>query len=233
MIAPSSLERAAWIVLIGGLGSAIGVETDWGQRLTASTAPAVETVSDYQEPVLVAPFQLPSPDQYLETSLRPLFISARRPAPSLAAAEPPKPAMKKDQFTLTGTTIVPEGKFAFLLEKAINKVHVVTEGKEVNGLKVAEILPERVTLTQYDESEVVTLKPAKSSGVPVAPAMPSGAAPMAARPPLPGQLPPPPQPQSVMATPASPPTPGGQRPRPDYNSRRPPGAGESGTRFGP
>jgi hypothetical protein len=230
MITPSSLERGAWLIALGGLSATIGLETDWGQRLTASAPPATEVVSDYQEPVLVAPFQLPSPDQYLETSLRPLFISARRPAPSLAVAEPPKPAMKKDQFTLTGTTIVPEGKFAFLLEKAINKVHVLTEGKEIYGLRVAEVLAERVTLTQYDESEVLILKSAKSSSAPAAP-MPAGAAPIAPRPPLPAAFPVPPQP--VTATPANPPTPGGQQPRPDYNSRRPPGGGQSGTRFGP
>jgi hypothetical protein len=227
MITPSSLERAAWLITLGSLGVTIGLETDWGQRFTASLPPATEIGSDYQEPVLVAPFQLPPPDQYLETSLRPIFISARRPAPSIAIAEPPKPAMRKDQFTLTGTTIVAEGKFAFLLEKATSKVHVLTEGKEILGLKVAQVLPDRVTLTQYDESEVLILKPAKSSGVPTAP-LPAGSAPHSPRPPLPA---PPPQPGAV--TPANPPSPGGQRLRPDYNSRKPPDAGQSGTRFGP
>ena len=88
--------------------------------------------------------------------------------------------MKKDQFILRGTTVVAEGKFAFLLEKAGNRSHVVAEGKEINGIMVKEVTTERVVLGQYDETEVLVLKSIKPP--PRAPAPPAVAPGVAAPP---------------------------------------------------
>ena len=246
MITPSSAERGAWLLLIGVLGLAIGIETDWGRQVNLPTMLAAKTAPQFEDPVLVPPFQLLAPDQYLEMSLRPLFIAARRPAPTMAAVEPPKPMMKRDQFTLTGIAIVPEGKFAFLMEKSINKVHVVTEGKEVSGIKVAEVHPNHVVLTQYDESEVVVLKTAKGPSQSLVAQPPPGPDPMVAPPQTRPALPPPVLqqapaglPPSAVAVPApssSPPTPSmgtGKPPQAGSKGLGLPGAGNSGTRFGP
>ena len=85
--------------------------------------------------------------------------------------------MQKGQFILTGTVVVAEGKFAFLIEKAGNKSRVVAEGKQINGIMVKEVTKERVVLTQGDDMEVLDLKfnppPPGAPGV-VVPAPPGG-----------------------------------------------------------
>jgi hypothetical protein len=161
LLTPLRIEAGFWLALCGGLAAGIGVETDWGQRWQWPMAAAALAPPDFAKPALAEPFHLPPPDSFLETTLRPIFVVTRRPAPIPPPPEPPKPSMKKDQFVLTGTTIVPEGKFAFLVEKAGNKVRVVSEGKEVNGILVKEISATRVVLTQHDDEEVLMLKPAK------------------------------------------------------------------------
>ena len=53
---------------------------------------------------------------------------------------------------------MPEGRFAFLLEKAGNKSRVIAVGKEINGILVKEIAADRVVLSQDDDTEVLELK---------------------------------------------------------------------------
>jgi phosphomevalonate kinase len=65
--------------------------------------------------------------------------------------------MRKGQFFLAGTTIVAEGKFAHLVEKATRKSYVIAEGKDVNGIKVQQVTSDFVILTQHDDSETVVL----------------------------------------------------------------------------
>lgn len=244
----STLEQTLWLVLCGGLMTVIGHETNWGQQLTLPLPQLIEEAPAFQAPVVVGPFVLPGPDQYLETSLRPIFISARRPAPATPAPEPPKPTMKRDQFILTGTTIVPEGKFAFLLERTTNRVRVVAEGKEINGIRVSEVRPERVTLSQFDESEVLTIRTARGTGLPgsplpalSAPAPQVPSPPTATQPavPIAPSLPLPIPAQGPAARPASESHPASgsvaepTTPKPPERSTKPLGAGSSGTRFGP
>lgn len=210
LLTPFRVEAGFWLLLCGGLAAGIGHETDWGRRWQWPLASASVPAAEFTEPVLAPPFQLPPPDTYLETTLRPIFVVTRRPAPMPPAPEPPKPAMKKDQFVLTGTTIVPEGKFAFLLEKAGNKVRVVSEGKEVNGILVKQIDAAHVVLTQHDDEEVLMLKPTKPPAQPTPPA---------ATPEVPGA--------PVTGTPgkpAPPATPGGRRlQRPNNGANKAPG----------
>jgi hypothetical protein len=175
-LTPFRVEVGFWLLLCGSLAIGIGYETDWGQRWRWPMAETVLPPSEFTKPVLAEPFHLPPPDTFLETTLRPIFLVTRRPAPIPPPPEPPRPSMKKDQFVLTGTTIVPEGRFAFLLERAANRVRVVGEGKDIGGILVKEVGDSRVVLTQYDEEEVLVLKPTKppapppaSVNVPVAP----------------------------------------------------------------
>jgi hypothetical protein len=67
---------------------------------------------------------------------------------------------------------VPEGKFAFLIEKAGNRARVVSEGKEINGITVKEVSASQVVLSQYDDTEVLTLKTAKGPAMNAAPMAP-------------------------------------------------------------
>lgn len=172
LVGPSRAETVFWLALCGALAIGIGIETDWGRKIEQPSPEIMETsaaIGDFTPPRLAIPFRLPPPDTMLETSLRPLFIATRRPAPPPLPPEPPKPTMKRDQFTLTGITVLPDGKFAFLTEKAGNKNRFVQEGKEINGITVKEIQGDRVVLSQYDETEILMLRTAKGPAVTIQP----------------------------------------------------------------
>jgi hypothetical protein len=165
LLTPSRAEAGVWIILYAGLIAGIGIESDWGRQTEWAIAlPGIEPAA-FVKTTLTEPYQLPAPDALLETTLRPLFVANRRPAPIPPPPEPPKPPkpqMRKGQFSLTGTTIVAEGKFAHLVEKATNKAIVLAEGKEINGIKVQQVTPDFVVLTQFDDSETLVLSTAKA-----------------------------------------------------------------------
>jgi hypothetical protein len=123
-----------------------------------------------------------NPDQeYAETGARPLFSPTRRPAPALAQAN--VGSMAKGQFILTGVISAGGMKIALLREKASGRVVRVEQGKDVNGITVAQIEPEQVTLAQGGDQEVVPLlvtKGAPAAPTPAVPAAPVAAGPFAA-----------------------------------------------------
>lgn len=217
---PFRIETGFWIALCGGLAIAIGIETEWGTQWqypwTVSTLPATSP----SLPSLSEAYKLAPADQFMDTALRPIFFVTRRPTPPTPPPEPPKPTMKREQFTLTGITVLPGSKFAFLTEKAGNKNRVVQEGKEINGIVVKEIQSDRVVLGQYDETEVLMLRTAKGPAATIqqgAEKDAAGAGPAGSPPANPAVAPPPnpgeagragmrPQPQNRTQLPA------GQRP---------------------
>lgn len=189
-LTPLRIEAAFWLILCAALVLGIGLETEWGAKTQWAVGDTKAGPTDFTRPALSEPFQLPAPDQFLSVTTRPMFIVTRRPAPPPPPPEAPKPAMKKGQFVLMGTTIVPEGKFAFLLEKANNKTRVVAQGKLINEILVKEVSADRVVLSQFDDTEVLSLLMNKAAGTPhPAP----GAAPGGVRVP-------PPSPQMQMPT---------------------------------
>ena len=165
LLTPIRVEAGFWLILWIALAAGVGIETDWGRVTRWPVKDAVETAADFAKPVLAEPFRLPPSDQFLGVTTRPVFIVTRRPAPVAPPPEPPKPSMQKGQFLLMGTTLVPEGKFAFLLEKAGNKNRVVAEGKEINGIMVKEVTAERVVLSQHGDTEVLMLMMNKALGI--------------------------------------------------------------------
>ncbi len=151
---------------------------------------------------LLPPLAPVAPEQaYQETVNRPLFIATRRPAPPQAAAAA-APAFNRGQFVLLGVTIAGNTRIAMLREKSNGHIHRVEQGRDVNGLRVAQIEREAVTLAQGDEKEVVQMQVQKvgPSAAVHAPG-PFGQAPGA-----PAQAAPPAQP--AQAAPAGPPGPG-------------------------
>jgi hypothetical protein len=171
----------------------------------ATTPPGAARKVAAAEAKLLPPVAAASVDQlYPETTGRPLWIPTRRPAPAVVAAPA---SFARGQFILQGVTIAGPTRIALLKEKASGRMHRVEKGREVNGLQVAEVEPEQVTLSQGGEREVIALtvqrpgapgtpgQPAAgSSGGPFAPA---GAPPAA---PAPGMQPP----QPVPGVPPSP-----------------------------
>ena len=152
------------------------------ERMAATTATPPAVVQTRLMPTIPAV----NPDQeYAETGARPLFIATRRPAPPQATAAT-QSAMAKGQFTLTGVTIAGPMKIALLREKSSGRVVRVEQGKEVNGITVAQIDPEQVTLTQGGDQEVVQLLVSKGAPTGTTPAIatsaPSAAGPFGAAP---------------------------------------------------
>ena len=139
---------------------------------------------------------------YPETATRPLFTPTRRPAPQAAAVA--ASSMTKGQFVLNGVTIAGPLRIALLREKSSGRVVRVEKGKDVNGMTVAEIEPDRVVFAQGGEQETVSLQIQKGTvGAPAAaaPAGPFGGGPASepaatAPPPAPA-----PQPQRTVPSP--------------------------------
>lgn len=180
-----ALRVTAWLALAAG----IGVQTDWGRLGRGEPPPLADSPANFAPPELTEPFRLRPIDQYGEMIARPVFVATRRPAPPApAVAEASQGSMQKDQFVLTGTTISPDGKYAFLLEKSGNKSRVVAEGKEINGITVRQVASDKVVLAQGDETEILMLKTIKPPPRPVPVQAPRGLpnripAPVAAEPP--------------------------------------------------
>jgi hypothetical protein len=142
----------------------IGWETDWGRALRGEAPDAVTRVATLDTNVLPQ-FQLPPLDaSYKETIERPLFLSARRPAPPSNLTT--QVAMKKGQFKLAGTTVSAGVSVAYLVETANNKTHRVNMGADINGIKVERVEATRVVMKQGDEIEELTLRSSISPKLP-------------------------------------------------------------------
>jgi hypothetical protein len=121
-----------------------------------------------------------NPDQaYAQTAERPLFTPTRRQAPAAPAGSG---SMVKGQFTLQGVIAVGDQRIALLKEKSSGKTHRVEKGKELNGMTLTTVEPDRVTLAQGGDEEVLTLQVQKSPAPSAAGAAPGAAAPGAAAP---------------------------------------------------
>ena len=187
----------------------------------AATSPGVPVQTK-----LLPPIAAVNPEQeYAETGARPLFSPTRRPAPALAQAN--VGSMAKGQFILTGVISAGGMKIALLREKASGRVVRVEQGKDVNGITVAQIEPEQVTLAQGGDQEVVPLlvtKGAPAAPTPAVPAAPVAAGPFAA--------PAAPNPAPGANPAARPPGPAVAQPAPLSSATAPPGTNPN-LLFGP
>ena len=165
---PQIVRAIGWGLAYLALVGAIGLELDWGRRIRPSLSvskPAPAARVDYP---IQPEFTLPPLEQgFIETTARPVFTADRHPPPSPALPTPPKPSMQKGQFVLLGALITKDNSIALLREIATGKTVRVEQGKEIKGVTVANVLAEKVTLTQYDDSEELVLK-IQSSSKPVA-----------------------------------------------------------------
>ncbi len=175
------------------LAVVIGLEAEFGASLREVMRPASRKPALPTDAKLLPPLAAVAPEQaYPETTARPLFTPTRRPAPQLAVA-PPNP-FQKGQFVLAGVIVVGDNRTAMLREKANGRIHRVEKGKEVNGIKVADIQVEQVTLAMNGEQEVLTLsvlKPAPGASLGSAAVQgPFAGLPANGTPPAPGLVPP-------------------------------------------
>lgn len=154
------LPAALWGGVCIGLALVIGgLELDWGDRLHAPLPVLRKPAANPALTPLLPEFALPPLQEgYPETVSRPLFIVTRRPAPPPPPPVAPKPAMQKGQFILLGVIIAGDVSIALLREKNGAKTHRVKKGTEINGMKLDKVEAEKVTLTQWDDSEEIILK---------------------------------------------------------------------------
>ena len=165
---PALLAAAAFVLAL-----VIAAEALLGARAPASpSAPARAAPSEAK---LLPPVALASAEQaYPETTARPIFSPGRRPAPEGASAA--QNAFQKGQFVLQGVIAVGDNRVAMLREKTSGRIHRVAAGGDVNGIKVAKIDPEEVTLAMGNDQEVLPLLVGKAAtGMPGANPSGSGA----------------------------------------------------------
>jgi hypothetical protein len=156
-----------------GLAAIVAVEL-----MTLGTTPSTVATKKGAPPEakLLPPLAAASPEgAYPEIGARPLWIPTRRPAPPVVAAT--QQAFVKGQFLLQGVIMAGNTRIAMLKEKASGRIHRVELGRDVNGLHVAEVEPERVTLTLGGEREVIDLRVQRLQGTPGAPQQPVAAQP--------------------------------------------------------
>ncbi len=134
----------------------IGIELDWGRRIhpfppVPKPAPAVRVDYPAQPEFTLLPLE----QGFVETTARPLFTPVRRPPPPPA---PPAPGMQKGQFVLLGALITKDNSIALLRDVATGKTMRVEQGKEIKGITLANVYPEKVILTQHNDTEELVLK---------------------------------------------------------------------------
>ncbi len=160
-----------WLSPFAVLVLLLGWETDWGRSL--ERAPPSETAVAPQ-PVSLAVLPAFQPQATPETNRdmveRTLFNPTRRPAP-VAVAETAKPRIQRGQFALTGTIMVEGKSYALLRESNGGKARRVAKGDTINGMLVTEVKPDRIVLSQGDESEELALKLAVGPRVTIQPAV--------------------------------------------------------------
>jgi hypothetical protein len=174
------LQRQPSIALAAGAAAllvlVIGIETGFGTRLSpAIPAGASKKAPPHDARILPQVAAIDAQKAYPEMVARPLFTPTRRPAPPAQAQ--PQAMFKRDQYLLQGVIIAGNTRIAMLREKATGKVYRVEKGRELNGVTLAEVNPESVTLALGKDQEVLPLQVLKqpSFGAPPSPG-PFGAA---------------------------------------------------------
>ena len=212
------LQRHPFTVALAGLSAIlvaiIAVEAGFGVGAWRSRAAAPAKPAPAVDTKLVPPIAASTPEQaFPETTNRPLFTPTRRPAPAAPVAAN---TMVKGQFILQGVIAVGDQRTALLREKSSGRVHRVERGKEVNGITLATVENDKVTLTQGGDQEVLPLQVQKGTAVAAAPAPAAPAAPSAgpfgpapgATPAQPARAAPTQPPPGAAPTPAQPAAPG-------------------------
>jgi hypothetical protein len=148
-----------WVAPALAFVALVGVETDWGGQLHRVPAAPQAIEPKPVVPALLPEYQVEGGVASLnETVDRTLFNPTRRPAPPATASVDGDKKVQSGQFILTGTTLAGDRSIAFLKEVAGGKARTVRKGDKINGMLVAEVLPDRVRFTQGGETEELMLK---------------------------------------------------------------------------
>ena len=150
---------AALAVVCLVLATIIAIELSTIGRGTPAMAPRKIAASEAK---LLPPLAPVAPEAaYPETASRPLWIPTRRPAPPAVVQQA---SFQRGQFTLQGVMVAGNTRIAMLRDKTSGRIHRVEQGREINGLQVAEIDNEKVILAAGGDREVVELRVTKAAG---------------------------------------------------------------------
>jgi hypothetical protein len=171
------LRRYPILIALAVLGALLALIVAWEMAAHVGAGSSLATRSVKRaapfEAKLLAPPPIAQADQqYPEFIARPLWTPTRRPAPAAAAPSTYTPG----QYVLQGVIVAGNTRTAMLREKANGRLHRVEAGKQLNGITVADISPESVTLSQGADREVVPLqvqRPGPPPGTPGAPGVPA------------------------------------------------------------
>ncbi len=157
----SLVQRQPFIAVLAVAATAlvvvIGIETGFGSRLSPAIPTGVSKPAPPFEAKLMPSLAPANAEQlYPEMAARPLFVPLRRPAPPAEHAA--QGTLKRGQYVLQGVTIAGNTRIALLRDKATGRIHRVEKGQDLNGMKLAEVNPESVTLSQGKEQEVLPLE---------------------------------------------------------------------------
>lgn len=148
-----------WVAPALAFFALLGIEIDWGGQVHRLPAAPQAIEPKPVAPVLLPEYQVEGGVASLnETVDRTLFNPTRRPAPPATAGAEGEKKLQAGQFILTGTTLAGDRSIAFLKEVAGGKARTVRKGDKINGMVVADVLPDRVRFSQGDDSEELVLK---------------------------------------------------------------------------
>ena len=158
------IELAVWLLLCGGLATAIGVKLNLGSATTDNSPVSTASEAAFAAPELSTPFVVPPPDHFLEVTLRPLFISGR--SVPIAPANPGKSASDlKDQFIVTGTLLTPEKRFVQVTDKSGNRVRMIEEGTEIiPGAMISTVSQDDVEIVSEQHSVRLSVQSGSPGG---------------------------------------------------------------------
>lgn len=161
-------------VLAAILVAVIAAELGLGASLRAQVTGVPGKRAAPFEAKLLPPQQVAQAEQlYPEVAARPLFTPTRRPAP---AAVPPS-TYTPGRFVLQGVIVAGNTRTAMLREKSSGRIHRAEVGREIDGIRVAQIDREGVTLTQGADREVLQLQVMRPGAVPGSPQASASAGP--------------------------------------------------------
>jgi hypothetical protein len=153
----STLKRHPLIAALGALAlvliAVIVYESTSGSLRSQLAGNATQAAAPVQPKLLPAIQPVIAEQAYPETTARPLLSPNRRPAPEKTAVG--VSSTPRGLYTLTGVTIVGPLRIALLREKSSGRVVRAEKGKELNGVMVAEIEPESVTLGPAGDQELI------------------------------------------------------------------------------
>lgn len=171
--------RNGLIVLAVALAAALGIETEWGSALMASSSPTRSVTGKRDNAAVLPDFRLSSEAMnYAQISERPLLNPTRKPAPTqlvVAATEPPRPQVRRGLYQLIGVMDLGTVKVAQVREIASNRTRSIREGDALQEMTVKKVDATQVTLAFLGETDVLELAKFTASGrvpQPIAPPPP-------------------------------------------------------------